>query len=1277
MTIHKKGTVSKMKNTGTAKNEVATTSTSSDMATTETVEVISSTSVVEESNQVKESESRSSMMEVTSASREVIMDSKGNIIKVIETPPQTIQQSSSSRKTGKSSQDFIAGEQSIKQAKTTHEIPREHVTSLSESHAIQEGTTERASQSVQTQSQNTSHSMVQQSSSSSVLVESSSASEDHSGHRSTVVVSHDIKNGAHVPVIQTSSRSTESTHVSSETSEAVTKDGQTVSSTTRIRETGGRIDDNGKTMSTSSKEVDSERTITSSNAAIIKNTDDIKRTGDKSTRSDSKSQKSNIEISTRCNKPSQSTWDGTFIYEKPATPKSKNVIDKTISESSKSHSDTRDSETNIKVTQETSSTEVIDQIVSSSSNVTRDSKMIVDEGQRSTTHLHDITLEKVTTKADTTDFASEKYPKGPARYSKPGDSTWDGSFVVEKIVTQPRRRNDSDVNVSHHGRGDNVVETTQRRDFKEKSADGTYEKESSETMRVVKGATDSTRFISEERRDVSKESSIHVDGTPSSKKEHPVRVSSPSQRTLGRLGDSAWNGEFIYEKSQEDVKKHPSDVTVVRRTEKRHDSVDVQDVSEQNISNVSESASASYIVEYAISSDKKNVEKVTSVSEVILEEDGPEDKIAHGPRSPKKQSKHDTTSRCYKPGQSAWDGTFIYERPITPESHRRPEDRRMIKTVDIRDVTEDNSINEADVTSTSYIVEHSSSQQKFSDVRDASMSTMYETVVYEGHPVETTIRFDGDTSRSKVSTTERRTSPPPRPRSPEKTLKDRDLQSSKPGLSTWDGTFVLKKSQEKQSPCRKSIDRLINLDKPYPADSKKTLVDTSKKQVSETAIDLRDVTQDVSTTSEIVESSVVMEQSKTHESYTDSSNLDFSKTSVETVIIRDGQPVTTQKSVTIQEGPHSLVKSLPGSDVITTTDVKETTVKSLEKKESRADDRSYRPLKPGSSTWDGSFVYEKPEERRPSNRKPVKDTLGTVSKRSPIKEKLTGDVDHKTVTILDTSKDVTDTVDYSTSSVTVEKTFVTDSEIYDSSNISKTFIKESAEDKVREIDYEKPSQLFDGRPKPSPRQRPEDMKPKDEKPQKSPVDRMHRPSKPGASTWDGSFVYEKPQDLQKKPTDDKLTEVPKKPIDERKPIEEGKKPMDQKEKPMPTLISQKPTDKETQRDFTETRYIEDITDITRADITRTSEVLQQSSYVTDRSSRFTSVQDLRDVKDERVITEFTTDSRKDVVSNCEILKCFFISCPQEITKTTTHPVFQNNENLCFDIYFRRYLFLRQ
>ncbi|KMQ95138.1 microtubule-associated protein futsch-like isoform x11 protein [Lasius niger] len=1200
MTIHKKGAMSKTKNKGSAKNEVATTS-SDVVTTTETVEVVSSTSVVEESRQVTESEIRSSTTEVTSTGREIVMDSKGNAIKVIETSPQTIQQSTSSHKIGKSSEDLIAGEQtqSIKQAKTTRETPREDAKSLSESHVVRGDSSDLINQSVQMQSQSESRSTAQQSVSSSTVIESSSTSEDHGGHRRSTVV--DIRNGDHAPVIQASSRATENTRASSETCETVTKDGQTVSSRTRIRETGEKIDDNGREVSTSSREVDNERTIAPSKVTtVIKSVDD---SVDKSARgADSKSASSNVEISTRCFKPGQSAWDGTFVHEKPLSPRGKNVIDKMVSVSSKVHGDARDSETSVKVTQETSATEeVIDRISSSSSTVIRDSKTVVGEGQPSATTrlLRDTASEKIAA-TDTTDFAGkERHSRGPVRRSKFGDSGWDGSFVVEKTRTQPRRRTtDSD-----------VAETIERRDLREKSADGTYEKESSESVRVVKGATDSTRFISEERRDVSRESSTRIDDAPMpSREEHPARASSPSHRRIVRFGDSAWNGEFVYEKAEQDEKarkRSPADVTVVRRTEKHHDSVDVQDVTEeQNVSNVSESVSASYIVEYAISNDKKNVEKVTSVSEVILEEDGTEDRRTRGPGSPERQSKRDADSRCYKPGQSTWDGTFVYERPKTPDSRQKPEDKRTGKTIDIRDVTGDNSINEADVTSTSYVVEHSSSQQSFSDVRDASLtSTIYETVVYEGRPVEMTIRFDKDTPRSQASNVkERQPSPSPHLTSPEKMSKDRDLRSTKPGSSTWDGTFVLEKSQEKKRPpSRESTDGGPS-EKSRPTDSKGTFVDTSKKHVSDTTIDLRNVTQDVSSTSEIVESSVIMEQSKTRETYADSSNLDFSTTSVETVIIRDGQPVTTQKTVTtIQEGP---AKRAFADDVI--TDIKESTVKSPEKKkkEPRTDDRNYRPTKPGSSTWDGSFVYEKSEEKR----KTPKDTRIEIDRRSPTKERPAEVTDHKTVTISDTLRDTTSAADYSTSSTTVEQTFVTDSKTYD---ISKTFIEVSTEDKVHEIDYEKPRQPIDEKPKPSPRQRPEDAKkPRDEEPRKSPGDRTYRPSKPGASTWDGSFVSEKPQDSRKKPTDDQAIEEPRKSPDE---------------KPESIPISRKEPDERTpRRDVSETRYIEDVTDITREDITRTSEAVQRSSYVIDQSSSFTSVQD------ERVITDFTIDARKDV-----------------------------------------------
>ncbi|RLU15995.1 hypothetical protein DMN91_011753 [Ooceraea biroi] len=1376
MTIHKKGEVLKTKDKGIARNE----------ASTETYEAVSSTSVVEEARQVTESESRSSVVEMTSASREVIMDSKGNIVKVIETSPQTVQRSSSSHRTGKSSQDFIAGEQmqSIKQAKTAREIAREGVESLAENRNLQGETTARASQSVQMQNQSESRSMIQQSS--STVLESSSTSEDRRGHRSTVTLSHDVRSGDHAPLIQTSSRSTESTRASSETSEAVTRDGHTVSNTTRMLETGERIDDNGRTMSTSSREVDSERAIAPLNEATIKNTDDVKRSGDKSTRSDSKSERSNVEISSRCNKPGQSTWDGTFVYEKPSSPRGKsgdkNVVDKATPASSKVRDDRRDSETSVKVTQEASASEkvsVTDQIVSSTSTVTRDSKTIIDEGQLSTTtRLRDSTMASDKIATDTTDLA-----KGPVRCSRPGDSSWDGSFVMEKSTAQPKRRNDPDAVVFHHGQGDNVVGTTQKTDFREKSTDGTYEKESSETMRVVKGATDSTSFISEERHDVSRESSIHADGSPSSKEQHLTRISSPSQRRVAKPGDSTWNSEFIYEKLQDAASKRPLDVTVVRRTEKCHDSVDVQDVTEEQ--NVSESVSTSYIVEYAISSDKKNVEKITSVSEVILEEDGPEDRTVHRQSaSPEGQPKRDTTSRCYKPGQSTWDGTFVHERPRTPDTRRRPEGRRATKAIDIRDVTEDNSINEADFASTSYVVEHSSSQQSFSDVRDANLtSAIYETVVHEGRPVETTIRFD----EGKVSTTERQASPSPRRRSPEKVPRDKDVRTTKPGSSTWDGTFVSEKPHgKKRPPSRECADK--HPDKPRQHDRERTSPDTMKGH-KETTVDLQNVARDKSSISEIVESSAVVEQSSAHESYTDSSNVHFSTTSFETVI-RDGQPVTTQKTVTIQEGPRSPIKRLPGSDVIITADVKETTVESPEKKEPRPD-RNYRPTKPGSSTWDGSFVYEKPEERKPGDKKIPKDTPGTVDKRSPIKEK-PDTTDHRTsVTILDTSKDVTSSAEYTTSSVTVGRAFISDSKTRDSSNVSKIFIEgrtENYEKPRQDLDekpkpsprqrpddgkapkdekpqkspvdriqrpskpgastwdgsfvyekpeerkpgdkkipkdtpgtvdkrspikekpdttdhrtsvtildtskdvtssaeyttssvtvgrafisdsktrdssnvskifiegrtenYEKPRQDLDEKPKPSPRQRPDDGKaPKDEKPQKSPVDRIQRPSKPGASTWDGSFVYEKRQDSQRKPADGEPTEESRKPSDQRKPIEQGKKPTDQRDRPTP--IVRKPTgDKKPQQDATEMRYIEDV-----ADITRTSEMLQQSSYVIDQSASFTSVQDVRNVTDERVITEFTKDTRKDVRDVTESTKEFIDK--EQVTSMVARDVVDN------------------
>lgn len=1280
MTIQKKGTVSTTREKGAAK--VAATSSSADVATTETIEVVSSTSVVEESRQVMESETRSSMMEVTSASREVVMDSKGNVIEVIETPARTVGQSSSSRTTGTSSRDFIAGEQaqSVKQAKTMREVPRESVEMLSDGRTTLRGETING-QSMQVQSQSESRTVQQQAISSNTSLETSSSSVERGGHRSSVSkhVSRDtVRNGDQVPVLQTSSKSTESIRMSSETSEAITKDGQTVSSTTRIRETGEKIDDNGKTTSTSSREIDSERT-TKPFEAVAERIEDVERTKDKSTRIDSKTERPSAEVTNRCNKPGQSTWDGTFIYEKPATPRGKSTppesgvgksttrddkgsaVDKAVT--FKVHGDARrDGGTSVKVTQESSAEEmsVIDQIISTSTAVTRDSSTtIVDEGRLTTKSglRTDFTSsDKVT--MDTTDFAgerghvsaTERSPKAPPRRSKPGDSAWDGSFVVESSSTETRgrRRDDSDDGVFHRSRGDDVVESTTTRMDLERSADGTYEKETSETVRVAKGAAGSVRFITEERHDASRESSSHAD----------TRTSSPSRRRVVRPGDSAWSGEFVYERAPDNARKRPSDVTVIRRTEKHHDFVDVQDVTEeQSVSSISQGMSASYIVEYAGgSSDRKSVEKVTSVSDAIPEEDAPgEDRSARGPGRPERQPEGDTAgTRCYKPGQSAWDGTFVYERPKTADSRRRPEEKRAVRTVDIREVTDDSLINEADITSTSYIVEHSSSQQSFSDVRDASLSsTICETVIYEGHPVEMTIRVEEDASRSKVSTTDRQGGPSPRPRSPEKIPKDRDLRATKPGSSTWDGTFVMERSQEtKRPPSRESTDGRAP-DKPRQADGKKpsSFTDTSTKHVSETAIDSRNVeTRDISSTSEIAKSSVVMEQSRVHESHTDSSDLDFSTTSVEKVVIRDGQPVTSTrtKTTSVQEGPRGPAKRLPSGDAITAaTDVKESTVRTSEK-ESRADDRSYRPAKPGSSTWDGSFVYEKSREKRPEDKTVPKETEGTADKRSPTRERPNDLIDRGTsVTISkDVSKDVTTSVaDYTASSITLEHTLLADSKTHDTTRVSKTFVgKETTEDKIRAVDRDGSGRPRDDeRPEPSLRRRPDDGKAARDGSQKSPVDRTHRPTKPGASTWDGSFVYEKPQDSRKRPADGEPTDGEARgPTDEgRKPVGDGRAPTDRGERPSP--IPRKSTDdKGPRQNVTIVRYVEDAAE----DVARTSEAVQQrSTYVIDQSTSFTSVHDVRDVTDERVIAEFTTDTRKDAVSNC-VRPYFFISRPR-------------------------------
>lgn len=1117
MTIRKKTTSGANERNKTSKKEVATSS-SSDMTTVETVEVVSSTSFVEEARQVVESESKSSVFEVTSASREVIMDSKGNIVKIIETPPQTVGQTTSSHKSGKTSQDFIREEQvqSVKQGRSTIEDD-----ARKKDLGVCIGS-ERVSSSSETQSRSESRAeSVQKSVSSSTIVE-----DRRQGRSSTKMVSNGTVNGEQsVPQIQTSSKSMESKQSSKETYEATTKDGQTVSSTSKIHEAGEKLDDNGRVTASQTRNVEHETTVVPSDQARVKFSDDVRTIGDKIVLDSSSSAKTDVS---RFSKSGQSAWDGTFIVESPVKEKQTTRVDKG------------------KVDHTVSKAELSERV--SSSTVIHDSKIVVDEAY---TDVCSTSREQISSSLDKSGqkqvTTTEVHSKDTSRYNRPGDSTWDGTFVIEK-TPEPRRRNVSDDSVFRHPGADNVIESTQRSDFREKSLDGSYEKKSSNVVHVVQGGTESSRFLSEERRDVSEE--VYIDGKP-------------ARRTV-RPGESTWNGQFVQEKPQ---KKTSKDDTVVRRSEKRHDSVDVQDVTEeQNVSSTSESVSTSYVVEYATSDEKKKTEKVTSVSEIILEEDSE----GGTPRrqTPEKLTR-DRTPGDYRPGQSTWDGSFIREKPPAPD-RRITDVRRPTDTVIIRDVSEDNFINEAEISTSSYVVEHSASQQSFTDLRDSSLTSVHE--VHDG-------KFDGG---------------PCRPETP----KGRDTRLSKPGASTWDGTFVVEKSSDtKRPPSRES-------DRPRP-DSRQSPVPSSKKHISDTTLDLRDSR--VTSTSEVFDKSFVVVEQSSHESYSDSSNLDYSTTSMETVIIRDGVPTSTRKTVTI-EGPKGPEKPL------------EHQYDSTQKRPQSPDkgDRSTRPSKPGASAWDGSFVYEKPADKTPTDvsKKPSQRTDTRIPDDTTY-------FTEKSITLEDTSRDVQKSEFLSSS--TVEHTTK-------DSQFSTTYLHEIDDKRVpvepgkipgREIPTDKhPEDTKKDSYKVSTtivreideKKTPKDGKKSPEDRAKSPEkwDRSSRPTKPGESTWDGSFVYEKPEEQKKKPADDK-----------KGPKELTPKPKD--DKPFPSAP---------RKDDTNISIVkQQVTDVRDVKDDKTDIEVVQSSYVIDQSSSFTSVQDVRDVVEERVISEFTTDTREELVSN--------------------------------------------
>lgn len=961
MTVREKG--------GGRSKEVSTTSSSE-----ETVEVVSS-SVVEEARRIVESESRSSVLEVTS---EVVTDSKGNVIEIVESAP------SARRSAGKSCQELLASERARSVA-----TPRD-VESSSRTETVVERST------------SCSKSIVERSSSSSRV-----------GAK---------VNGA-------SSREASSRSESRTCEEAAR-------SASRIGETGERADDKGRVASTRGR---SAGTTLEAASARVKFAEDAGR----------REERKGGEVATRCNKPGQSAWDGTFVVEKPPSPsKPRDEASRLVS---KAFDAARESSSSVEISSAESrrSSSSLEQ---RSTTVTRDSKILVDR---------DRGLERVS--EDTIDFAGDhKRTSSSARYSKPGESAWDGTFVIEK-TPEPRKRNALDSSgVFLDGERAGGLESARRGEERSWDEKGGREE----------GMRDSSRFVAEERR------------------------------RAARPGQSSWNGEFVYEKRRgegEDGKPR----TVVRRGERRHDSdVDVQDVTEeQNVSTVSESSvSSSYIVEYATATDerRKTVEKASSVSGAILEEDLAEEK---------------------KPARSTWD---VYEnaaaRKGEPTCGKPTTDHRR-STIVIRDVTGDNSINEAEISTASYVVEHSSSQQSFTDVRDSSLSSVHETIVYD------------------VAQPTRPTDSSSRPGTPERVGKaTRDVGVAKPGSSAWDGTFVAERQAAPRS---------------------------SKHLVTDATLDVRDATERIS---KVFSNSIVVEQSTVHHSYSDSSNLDYSTSSVETVIVRDGVPAAVQKSVTIEED----------------LEKKAVDRKSSAKSSAEAA-KSERPSKPGASTWDGSFVAEKQPE------KPVHDHVHPVDKGeapriSPTdlgrlrKDEQPTYVTEKSITVRDASKETSEFVASTT-------TLVSDtSETLESSKYS--------------IVREEPA---------APRREPASRSAEKDRPEK--VDRFPRPTKPGASTWDGSFVYEKPQDRSKKPIEKGPLQSPT------RDAEDGGRPTSPSLGRDATKISMAK-----QRDAADKKESTDI------DVAR-------SSYVIDQSSSFTSMQDVRDVVEERVIGEFTRDTRKDVVSN--------------------------------------------
>lgn len=434
---------------------------------------------------------------------------------------------------------------------------------------------------------------------------------------------------------------------------------------------------------------------------------------------------------------------------------------------------------------------------------------------------------------------------------------------------------------------------------------------------------------------IQKSQTKNVDGEtkviPKSSSVTSTDVTDFADKKVTKLGDSAWNGKFVYEKP----------ASVVRTSESRNDSVEVEDVSEaQNMV----SMCSSYIVEYGSTSDLKNTGRVSTLSETIIEEE---------------------SSRS-TPGSE--------DKKLT----KQISNRSLKSNLDIHEVTDDNIINEADLISSSYLVEHSVttnprstspekkevrfakpgasswdgtfiSEKKKDDKKDdrlviTSESTSFDSsfvldkraesaesatavevvVVKDGKPVEVTTTFKSRPEKS-----------------PDKIL-DEKRRPGKMGDSAWDGSFVYEKQQTKRND--------VDLNQKSPRDKSPT---KNEKRVGSTGKSgdvtskTTSTTWDGSFTYEIPRSEYqkIVEETKMNTDFSSDFSTEESMISISKMDARDKVEETDKTSkisiLKIDQKPDGPNVPRHSSDLKTES------------------------VKLGSSTWDGTFVTEKKKDVKP------------------------------------------------------------------------------------------------------------------------------------------------------------------------------------------------------------------------------------------------------------------------------------------------------------------------